>query len=204
MNPTGLVILGFGGHARSVADVAVRAGFTQLVFVDEAAMPGESFAGFAAHSHWPQPSDGWLAFPASGDAERRREMIAAAESRGFGIATLLSSSAYVGLDASVGKGALIAHRAHVGPGARIGVGVIVNTGAIVEHESEIGDYAHIAINAAVAGRCVIGNGATVGAGATVLPNTRICERAVIGAGAVVVGDIAEAGTYVGVPARRRR
>lgn len=33
-------------------------------------------------------------------------------------------------------------------------------------------------------------------------NVRICEDVTVGAGAVVVGDITESGTYVGVPARK--
>ena len=47
----------------------------------------------------------------------------------------------------------------------------------------------------------IGEGAWIGAGATVSNNISICQDCVIGAGAVVVKDIVEKGTYVGVPAR---
>jgi UDP-N-acetylbacillosamine N-acetyltransferase len=44
MSPdTGLLILGFGGHARSVADVAIASGITQLCFIDANAKPNESF-----------------------------------------------------------------------------------------------------------------------------------------------------------------
>lgn len=39
----------------------------------------------------------------------------------------------------------------------------------------------------------------IGAGATVSNNITICNDVMIGAGAVVVKDIMEPGTYVGVP-----
>lgn len=202
MIPEGLVIIGFGGHARSVADVALRAGIGKLVFVDEAARPGEEFAGFAAQSFWPEPLPGWHAMPASGDAKRREDMIAIAERRGFEVCSLQSPSAYLGTGATIEKGALIAHQAHVGPGASIGTGAIVNTAAVVDHETQIGEYCHIAVNATVAGRCLLGRAVLIGAGATVIDNIRICDSVIVGAGAVVIDDILEPGTFVGNPARR--
>ena len=33
--PRGLVVLGFGGHARSVADIALTPGIEELIFVDD-------------------------------------------------------------------------------------------------------------------------------------------------------------------------
>lgn len=204
MTPAGLVILGFGGHARSVADVALRTGIDEIVFVDEAARPGESFAGFAVHADWPEVISGWCAFPASGDGNRRRELIEAAEERGFEVCSLVSPLAYIGVEAVVDKGALIAHRAHIGPGATVGVGAIVNTAAVVDHETQIGEYSHIAVNATLAGRCVIGRRVMIGAGAAVIDKIRICDDVTVGAGAVVVRDITEPGTYVGSPARRVR
>ena len=204
MKPAGLVVLGFGGHARSVADVALRAGIERIVFVDESAKLCESFAGFAAHPDWPEALPGWCAFPASGHAGRRKDLISAAEAHGFEICSLLSPSAYIGLETSIDKGALVAHGAHIGPATTIGVGAIVNTAAVVDHETLIGDYAHIAVNATLAGRCVIGRGVMIGAGATIIDNIRICEGVIVGAGAVVVREITEPGTYVGSPARRVR
>jgi acetyltransferase-like isoleucine patch superfamily enzyme len=41
----------------------------------------------------------------------------------------------------------------------------------------------------------------IGAGATVINNVNICGGCTIGAGAVVIKDIDEPGTYVGVPAK---
>ena len=45
---------------------------------------------------------------------------------------------------------------------------------------------------------------TIGIGATVINCVEICEDAYIGAGAVVIDDIKENGTYVGVPAKKIR
>lgn len=49
----------------------------------------------------------------------------------------------------------------------------------------------------------IGNGVSIGSNATIMP-VSIAAGVVIGAGAVVTRDLAEAGFYVGNPARRLR
>jgi acetyltransferase-like isoleucine patch superfamily enzyme len=51
---------------------------------------------------------------------------------------------------------------------------------------------------------VVGTGTWIGAGAIVSNNVDICADCVIGAGAVVIKDITEPETYVGVPARKMR
>jgi serine acetyltransferase len=72
----------------------------------------------------------------------------------------------------------------------------------VEHDNVIGDYVHISPRAALGGTVSVGACSHVGIGATVKNNVDICDNCVIGAGAVVVKNICEGGTYVGVPARK--
>lgn len=45
----------------------------------------------------------------------------------------------------------------------------------------------------------VGNGTWLRTGAIVSNNVNICGSCVIGAGSVVIKEISEAGTYVGVP-----
>lgn len=90
----------------------------------------------------------------------------------------------------------------INPGSRVGKGVIVNTCSSVDHDCKIGDFVHVAVGAHLAGSVEVGEASWIGAGAIVNNNLCICGSCVIGAGAVVVKDIKEAGTYVGVPARR--
>jgi UDP-3-O-[3-hydroxymyristoyl] glucosamine N-acyltransferase len=66
----------------------------------------------------------------------------------------------------------------------------------------IEDYAHISPNAALGGTVRVGALTHIGIGATVKNNTDICGGCVIGAGAVVVKNIKEPGTYVGIPVRK--
>jgi len=197
-----LVILGFGGHARSVANVALSLGFQKLLFVDENARDHETFLDFKVLKQMPDdvPND-WLFMPAAGDNYKRQlqlEYILTSERE---LATLVSQSAIIGVGAKLSPGCFVAHFSHVGPVASIGVGCIVNTGAVVEHECVLGDYSHASVNSTVAGRSNLGSRVFLGAGATVIDGISVAADVVVGAGAVVVDSIKSAGTYVGIPAR---
>lgn len=73
----------------------------------------------------------------------------------------------------------------INSGTVIGKGCIINTSLSVDHDCRNGDFVHVAV------------------GATVSNNIEICSECMIGVGAVVINAIKEAGTYIGVPARRK-
>lgn len=203
--PHGLLIFGFGGHARSVADVAVAAGVTALRFVDSAVRDGEVFLGFPAVSAWEESVPaGWQVFPACGDNRQRQRQCARFMEAGWPLATLIAPSATAGIGCVIGPGCFIGHHAHIGPAARIGQGCIINTGAIVDHESSVGDFSHVSVNATIAGRSHVGRFAMIGAGATVVDYMEIGDEVTVGAGGLVRHAIVEPGVYVGVPVRKLR
>jgi UDP-N-acetylbacillosamine N-acetyltransferase len=200
--PAGIAILGFGGHARAIGDVAIDLGIAKLLFVDRHAREDEGFAGFPVAVELPHSlPDGWKVVPGTGDGAKRERQIEHALQHELPLTALVSARAYVGTGAEIAIGAFIAHHAHLGPLVSIGRGTIVNTAAIVDHEGRIGDFAHVSVNATIAGRCRIGNHVMIGAGATVIDNIEIADHVIIGAGATVVADIRKPGTYVGSPAR---
>ena len=198
-----LLLVGFGGHARSVADVALDLGIAELLFVDDNAQPDEHYEGFPVVRDWPRSlGAGWSMFPASGKSASRREAIARAAELGFAVATVVSRRAYVGRAATIGAGTFVGHGAHIGPSARVGAGCIVNTHAIIEHECVIGDFTHVSVNSVIAGRSRVGRDCFIGAGSTLIDGRSIGDEVVLGAGSVAIEPIAGHGTYVGVPARR--
>jgi UDP-N-acetylbacillosamine N-acetyltransferase len=200
--PRGLVILGFGGHARSVADIALALGIKELLFVDEAARADESLWGFPVRKTFDDKlPDGWQAFAASGNNQIRSDQVASILGRCWPLATLVSPTATIGSEAIISAGCFVGHQAHIGPLSGIGTACIINTHAAVDHECKIGDYTHVSVNSSVAGRCRLGSFVFLGTGAVVIDNVCIADSITVGAGGVVVESLAEPGTYVGAPAR---
>ena len=196
---TELLIMGFGGHARSVADIALACGYSKLLFMDVSAREGEHFLDYPVLVQ--APSKHWHCVLASGHNHHREMQMQEAQENGWSIETLLSPHATRGIGSQIGMGSLVAHHAHVGPMVVVGNACIINTGAIVEHECRIGDFSHVSINATVAGRVSLGRNVFIGAGAIVRNGLSICDQVTVGAGATVVSDIVEPGIYVGTPAK---
>lgn len=194
-----LVFIGFGGHARSVADVALAIGFKKIAFIDSNARPEETFLGFPVSSKYPQDLN--LCFPGAGDNYRREQQTIEAIQKNWPLATIVSQKAAQGHGSIIEEGTFVGNFAHIGPMVTVGKACIINTGAIVEHDCTIGAFSHISVNTTIAGKVSIGRHVFVGAGATVRDGVSITDDVIIGAGACVVNDLTCAGVYTGVPAK---
>lgn len=199
-----LLILGFGGHARSIADVAISSGrYVDIRFWEPKARAGETFMGkYPVSAKEELLGADWAYISGAGsNAARATQTLP----KGFGTiwqVSVIAPSATIGLGANIGVGTFVAHHAHVGPMAQVGRGCIINTGAVVEHECEVGHFAHISVNAVIAGRARVGDRTFCGAGSVLRDGKSICEDSIIGAGGVVVSNIEQPGIYVGCPVER--
>lgn len=201
---TSVLVVGAGGHGRVVVDALEDLQlYGRLVIADaDASKAGQLFQ--AAYKI--ELLDNWNSLPADvhvaiGDNAARGHVIARALQEGRRLVAVVHSRAVLSRHSAVGDGSFVAANAVIGPAVRIGVGVIVNHGAIVDHDCMVGSYSHIGPNASLGGGCVIEDGVLVGAGATVLPGCRIGKSSIVAAGAVVVSDVGDGVTVMGVPAR---
>lgn len=195
-----VVIIGAGGHAKVIADIVIKSGDNLLGFLDDS-KEGSVIGG---HSVIGKTCDTWK-FPdaefiiAIGSNEIRRRI---AESFCVKWYTAVHPTACIGTDVKIGVGSCVMATAVINSAAIVGNHSIINTGAIIEHDCRLDDFVHVSPNATLCGTVTVGCLTHIGASATVKNNTSICENVTVGAGAVVVKDITEAGTYIGVPARR--
>ena len=116
--------------------------------------------------------------------------------------TYIHPSVVIASGVKIGTGCAISPGATIMGGSVIGNHSIINLNTVIGHDCKIGDYFTIAPLAGVMGNCVIGDRVEIGAGAQVKPGTSICDDVTIGMCAGVLHDIDEAGTYIGVPAKR--
>ena len=194
-----LVIIGASGHGKVIADIAIKIGYEEIVFLDD----NESLsrcAGFPVigKSSKAQEIEGDKII-AIGNAKIRERIQSTIKT-----VTLVHPDAVISRRVEIGEGSVVMAGAVINSDTVIGRGCIINTGASVDHDCKIGDFSHVSVGAHVAGTCHVGERTWIGAGATVSNNVNICSDCMIGAGAVVIKDIDKPGTYVGVPAVRKR
>ena len=103
---------------------------------------------------------------------------------------------------TLGQGAIVFPNCTMTSQIQIGCHVHINVGCSISHDVRIGDYCTLSPGVHLAGKVSLAERVFLGIGAVVSEKVHICAEVVIGAGAVVVRDIAEPGTYVGVPAKK--
>ena len=72
----------------------------------------------------------------------------------------------------------------------------------IGHDTILESYCTLHPGANVSGKVVVGARSLLGTGTRVIQGLSIAADVVLGAGTVVIRDIKESGTYVGVPARK--
>jgi UDP-perosamine 4-acetyltransferase len=204
---TDLLVIGAGGHAKVVIDVARAAGFRPVAALDPGAT-GSTCNGV----------------PVVGGDDRAEELLAGGLSRcavaigdnrvrlrigerlgrlGFARPALVHPSAIVSPSATLGDGTVVMPLAVINAAATIGELAIVNTAAVVEHDCSLGDGCHVAPGTRLGGCVAIGCGAMIGIGSAVRPEARVGDLAVVGAGSTVIADIPDGCVATGTPARVR-
>lgn len=192
-----LVIIGASGHGKVIADIALKNGYTDIVFLDD----DESIkrcAGFPVIGRTSEAKQiDTDKIVAIGNATIRRKI----QDQLDNIVTLIHPGAHISRRVEIGEGTVVMAGAVINSDVEIGRGCIINTCSSVDHDCNLGDYSHVAVGAHIAGNVKIGERTWIGAGAIINNNIRICDDCVIGSGAVVIRNIENSGKYIGVPAK---
>ena len=185
-----LLIVGAGGHGRSVAEAVVAAGeFAVLGFLDDAFPEldqiGEipvlgKVADLACFRDLTNH-----AFVAIGNNVLRQKVAAELRNAGFILASVTHPRAIVSPSAIIGAGSAVMAGAIVGTEAVLGEGVIVNCAAVVDHHCRVRDFGHLGVNAAMAGGSVLGVAAWMQGGSALGYGVEIEPWRVLGPGEAV-------------------
>ncbi len=195
-----IILLGCGGHAKSVADAVETsgdyeiAGFVDNIRNDEFEYRGYKIIGcdsqlqeiYNSGIHYACICVGFL-----GKGSVRNKLYTCLKEIGFYLPPIIDPSAILAADVKVGEGAFIGKRAVVNSNAAIGKMAIINTAAVIEHDCVIGDFSHIAVSSVICGEAHIQENSFVGANATIIQGMNVGIGAVIGAGSVVVKNVEE-------------
>ena len=205
-----LAILGAGGHAKVVLDIAqAMKRFSDIQLYDKAysavvdwIVLDHKVIGDTQKFISDAKNDNKECIVAIGDnAIRAKNFHALIENHITITKALIHPSAIIAPSATLGLGAVAMAGVIINPDAHIGSNVILNTGAIVEHDCHIEDHVHIAPAVTLCGGVKVGAYSWIGVGATIIEGTSIGKNVYIGAGAVVTKDIPSNSVAVGVPAK---
>ncbi len=164
-----VIVIGAGGHGRSVAEAIMLLGRDELVgFVDDGAGANAKV--------WTYPilartdllhtlrahADAMVV--AIGNNAVREKLHVRVQDAGFELPSVIHPMAFVSPTAIVGAGCAVMAGAVIGTEAQLGEGVIVNCGATVDHHCMVNAFGHLGVNACMAGGSVLGHRAWMQAG----------------------------------------
>lgn len=197
-----VVVLGGGGHGRTLVDALRAAGRHELVGVVDDGLPsgshvsGVEVLGPTTDLARIRAGGVRLAVNGIGGISRPADRVAAFDrlvAAGFDLPAVVHPSAVVEPTATVGPGAQVLAHAYVGSAAEVGFGCLVNTAAVVSHDCRLESYVNVSPGALLAGGVIVGEGAVVGMGVTVNIGVRVGAGARVGNGAVVKADVLDGG-----------
>lgn len=201
----GIIIVGAGGHAKVCIELLQSMGERIAYCVGGLESPdqcvgipvlkGDENLGRLRKEDYSK------IFVAIGSNSLRQRLAVTAGEMGFQLVNAISPQAVISPTARLGAGIAVMAGAVINADATIADLAIINTGATVDHDCKIGKAAHIAPQSGLAGGVVVGALSFMGIGCKVIPEVKIGDRVTVGAGSVVISNINDGATAVGVPAR---
>ena len=197
-----LIIFGAGGHAKVIADIAMKNGYEIAGFLDDNDAISEviGFKRLGKISDCVKYKDTHDFAIGIGNNSVRKNIFEKYSDLNY--VTLIHPTASIGLNTEITRGTVVMPMTVVNACATVGEFCVINSGAVVEHDCVVGDFTLIAPNSTLCGCVKVGNEVWMGAGSSVNPVVKICDNVTVGSGAVVTKDITEPGTYVGVPIKK--
>ena len=202
-----LILIGGGGHCKSVIEVAESADYEIKGILDmpdevgKEVLPGHKVIGTDDEiPQYVEECDFVVTVGFIKNPPLRIKLYNKVKAAGGRLATIIASTAHVSKYAELGEGTVIMHHAFVNAGAKIGDNCIINTFVNIEHDAEVGNQCHISTGTMVNGECKIGENCFIGSQSVCANCIEIASDIIVGAGSVVCKSLRMKGIYAGNPA----
>jgi len=190
-----LLLLGCGGHARSLIDLIEAEG--QWSIHGLVGLPNQVGSNVLGYPVVGTDEDlpnlravcqsAVLALGQLPDPALRQGLATLLEQLGFHCPVLISPNAVVSRHAQLGAGTVVGHGAIVNAGAVVGAYCTLNSCSLIEHDAQLGDHCHVSTGALVNGGVLLGSGCFIGSGAMLREGLQLPAGTVISAGKRVMG-----------------
>ncbi len=155
-----LLILGAGGHGKSVAEAALLSGKWKFIaFADDSWPQVTQIAGFPIITNikgipniMPQIS---AAIPAVGNNSVRQAWFNVLKTLSIPITTVIHPSAILSPSVEIGRGVSIMAGCIIGVDVSIDDGVIINMGSAIDHDCHIEMFCHLSVGVKITGNKIV-------------------------------------------------
>jgi len=200
-----IVVVGAGGHAKVCIEILRSMGESVGFCVgdDSASTECMGVPVLKGDHNLPVLYDAGYRriFIGLGSNRLRERLATVAVEHGYSLVNAIHPQAVISPSVTLGRGVAIMAGVVINASSVISTLAIINTGATIDHDCVIGKAVHVAPQSALAGNVKIGDFSFLGVGTKVIPEVTIGVRVTVGAGSVVIKDIEDNQTVVGVPAR---
>jgi len=188
-----ILLIGGGGHCRSVIDV-IELGdkFKIAGIIDKPEVLGQKVLGYkviGSDADLPELSKQYkYAMITVGQirtAELRSNLFSLAKKAGFTLPSIVSPKAYVSKYANLAEGTIVMHGAIINVNVNIGKNCIINSKALIEHDSQIDENCHVSTGAIINGAVHVKKNCFIGSQATTRESIVIEAGSFVKAGSVV-------------------
>jgi sugar O-acyltransferase (sialic acid O-acetyltransferase NeuD family) len=169
-----ILLIGGGGHCKSVIDVIEQEGIFEIVgIVDKKELVGQKVLGYKVlgcdddlRELFEKYKYALVTVGQIKSSEIRVKLFSNLDEIGYKLPVIKSPLSYVSKYADIKEGTIIMHHAIVNADAKIGKNCIINSKALIEHDVTIEDNCHVSTGAIINGGVVVKNGTFYGSGAT--------------------------------------
>ena len=200
-----IVLVGFGGHARSVADTIKSSGKYHIIgytdFKETLPNLGYRYLGtdeklkeiYASGTH-----NAIITLGQIGRDKIRHKLYEFLKNIGYTLPVIIDPTAILAQNVHIEEGTFVGKSAIINSNVHIGKMCIINTGVLCEHDNVIGDFCHLAVRTVCGGAVTIGTNSFIGANATVIQGINIGDDVIVGAGSVVLHNILDGEKRYGI------
>ena len=115
--------------------------------------------------------------------------------------TLIHPSVNMSHTSAIGKGCIVCAGSNISVNTTIGDHCIFNLSVTMGHDCTVKDYVSIMSGSCVCGHVTIGQEAYLSTNCTIVPSKKVGAYARVGAGSVVLRNVKDSVTVMGVPAK---
>lgn len=185
-----IVLVGFGGHAKSVADCVERQNEYNIVGYTDRQDNHSNYKYLGTDDSLEELfnlgiKNAVICIGFLGKGDIREKLYCRLKEIGFNLPPVIDPTAIVANSAIIREGTFIGKNAIINAEATLGCCCIINTGAVVEHECVVEDFSHIAVSSILCGQVRVGKACLIGANATIIQCITIPDKTIISAGEVV-------------------